>query len=570
MATNSTITLSDAAAWTKGAYLAYLAPWGAGSLVQGKDYIDTLTLSGDLFPNSVTMSWRWPSTAPTASGVYNFNAIDFGNYNNTNVQTPITALQVKSIGTLNQTHSLKLGGDATKYDVITDFFLTAKAGDHSTKLFEVEVFLHTPAFSKAYVQHATGVGTYTDAQGRAWTVALDKFSGLAPNILLMPKDAGDVLKGSVDIKGMLDWLTTKGVITGNEYFNGLGMGAEVQQGSGSLVIDTFSVDYGAKTLTAVPVVAPSATTNALPVIDSNGGGASAALGVLTGTKAVTTVHATDADGTAPVYAIKGGADAALFTIDAKTGLLAFKDAPSYAAPKDAGGDNVYDVTVRASDGAGSDDQALTVSVANAGTSAVMKAALGGTVDTSSKTLSLVSEHYDANWKMTRTIETEVVRFDGAKEIVEQRTAAGKLAGAQITSSVDGKEMVQHFDAKWAFSGAEVTTYGVQTVTDHYDAAWKVAGHDVFAFDNGKAIEQHYDANWAFTGADVATTGAGKRTVDHYDAGWKLTGHDNVYTTGDKLTTQHYDANWKFVSADTATLATTQALNHDTLKAWLMA
>ena len=62
--------------------------------------------------------------------------------------------------------------------------------------------------------------------------------------------------------------------------------------------------------------------------------------------AVTVVTASDVDGTAPVYSIAGGADAALFAIDSATGALSFLSAPNYEAPGDAGGDNVYDVDRR--------------------------------------------------------------------------------------------------------------------------------------------------------------------------------------------------------------------------------
>ncbi|MGD1925364.1 MAG: SdrD B-like domain-containing protein [Paracoccaceae bacterium] len=47
------------------------------------------------------------------------------------------------------------------------------------------------------------------------------------------------------------------------------------------------------------------------------------------------------------YSIVGGADAALFTVDAQTGEVSFIDAPDFENPQDQGGDNFYDVVVRA-------------------------------------------------------------------------------------------------------------------------------------------------------------------------------------------------------------------------------
>ncbi|RAP42560.1 hypothetical protein BYZ73_05095 [Rhodovulum viride] len=70
------------------------------------------------------------------------------------------------------------------------------------------------------------------------------------------------------------------------------------------------------------------------------------------------LDATDADGDALSYAVIGGADAALFKIDAATGQLGFIAPPDYEAPADAGGDNTYEVQVRVSDGKGGEEVKL--------------------------------------------------------------------------------------------------------------------------------------------------------------------------------------------------------------------
>ncbi|KGF83078.1 hypothetical protein IA69_02285 [Massilia sp. JS1662] len=104
--------------------------------------------------------------------------------------------------------------------------------------------------------------------------------------------------------------------------------------------------------------------NALPQITSNGGGTSAAIEIAERSQVVTTVHATDADaGDTLGYSITGGADAALFQIDAATGALSLRNAPRVQTPLDSDGDNVYLVNVGASDGHGGlATQALAVKV----------------------------------------------------------------------------------------------------------------------------------------------------------------------------------------------------------------
>jgi Ca2+-binding RTX toxin-like protein len=128
---------------------------------------------------------------------------------------------------------------------------------------------------------------------------------------------------------------------------------------------TVQVSDGTLTDTqAIAVTVTNVNDNA-PAITSNGTGAAASVNVAENATAVTTVTATDADaGSTLTYSIVGGADAAKFTVDASTGALSFVSAPDYETPTDAGGNNVYDVTVQVSDGTLTDTQAIAVTVAD--------------------------------------------------------------------------------------------------------------------------------------------------------------------------------------------------------------
>ena len=79
---------------------------------------------------------------------------------------------------------------------------------------------------------------------------------------------------------------------------------------------------------------------------------------------VYTAVATDADGDALRYSLSG-TDAALFTIDANTGDVRFREAPDAENPGDDDNDNVYDIIVTASDdtgGATDTNQAVAITV----------------------------------------------------------------------------------------------------------------------------------------------------------------------------------------------------------------
>ncbi|RFB93271.1 hypothetical protein B5K08_13385 [Rhizobium leguminosarum bv. trifolii] len=81
-----------------------------------------------------------------------------------------------------------------------------------------------------------------------------------------------------------------------------------------------------------------------------------------GTGAAYDADATDADNLLAITYSVGGADAGRFNIDSATGIVTFKTAPDFETPGDAGGNNVYDIVVTASDGTLSANRAVAITV----------------------------------------------------------------------------------------------------------------------------------------------------------------------------------------------------------------
>ncbi|MCZ8276832.1 MAG: FG-GAP-like repeat-containing protein [Acetobacteraceae bacterium] len=94
----------------------------------------------------------------------------------------------------------------------------------------------------------------------------------------------------------------------------------------------------------------------------------------------------DPEGAATSWAL-GGADAALFNINATTGAVTFKAAPNFEAPADAGGNNVYDIIVTASDGTLSSSQNVAITVTD-----VSGATLNGTAGPDALTVGVGAEN----------------------------------------------------------------------------------------------------------------------------------------------------------------------------------
>jgi VCBS repeat-containing protein len=94
-----------------------------------------------------------------------------------------------------------------------------------------------------------------------------------------------------------------------------------------------------------------------------------------GTGTAYTITASDPEGAALTYSISG-TDAALFNVNALTGAVTFKTAPDFEGPTDAGPDNVYDLTVHASDGTNSTNRAVQIFVTDVAEAPVITSGSG--------------------------------------------------------------------------------------------------------------------------------------------------------------------------------------------------
>jgi hypothetical protein len=139
--------------------------------------------------------------------------------------------------------------------------------------------------------------------------------------------------------------------------------APADAGLDNLYNVTVQASDGTLTATHDIAITVTALNDNNPVVTSNG-----VISIAENTTVVTTVTATDADlpAQALTYSISGGADSALFSIKSSTGELTFITAPDFEAPADAGLDNLYNVTVQASDGTltATHDIAVTVTALN--------------------------------------------------------------------------------------------------------------------------------------------------------------------------------------------------------------
>jgi hypothetical protein len=230
-----------------GPYWAMNSTWNSNGLVNGTDFTQSLTMDNPNSPNiDTTITWNWPNT-PAGYNVYSMPGVFYGTYGGFTAPTQnITAEQIDNIKTLTLSANITMSGQTDQYDTIYDMYLTSKPdGGDSTATHEIEVITHTPSYYQQYIatlpqQH------FTDPNGMQWTIAEAPGSN-PPIVLLVPSDFRDLTNTTIDFKALLQAAVSHGVISGNEYFDGLGFGNEPREGSGSMTIHSLSVNYDGDT-----------------------------------------------------------------------------------------------------------------------------------------------------------------------------------------------------------------------------------------------------------------------------------------------------------------------------------
>jgi hypothetical protein len=105
--------------------------------------------------------------------------------------------------------------------------------------------------------------------------------------------------------------------------------------------------------------------NEVPSITNSSSDPTATLTQAENIRSVATYAATDPDAGAVLRFSISGTDAADFSIDSVTGVLAFAFTPDFEAPLDSDSNSAYIVIITVSDGTLTDTQTLTVTITNA-------------------------------------------------------------------------------------------------------------------------------------------------------------------------------------------------------------
>lgn len=204
-----------------------------------------VTVPNGTFPDSAAGAvLNYNISGASGANVFAFPSVAYGAYGPTQggaiPQKTITPKQINSISTLMSSHSLSYtinAGTASDFDIIYDMYLTTGTNSGSSVI-EFEVWAHSSGQSPS-----GNVGSFTDSQGTVWIVSE---LPATPNIYsFIPTGNVDLLNYTVDILAMFNFLISKSVLTGTEFFGGFALGSEPFSTSAAVTvtINSLSVVY---------------------------------------------------------------------------------------------------------------------------------------------------------------------------------------------------------------------------------------------------------------------------------------------------------------------------------------
>ncbi|WP_158305830.1 glycoside hydrolase family 113 [Parvularcula bermudensis] len=261
-----------------------------------------------------------------------------------------------------------------------------------------------------------------------------------------------------------------------------------------------------------------------------------------GTTDIARLSTQDADGSEVIYSIAGGADADLFRIDTETGDLSFLAAPDWERPEDQGGDNIYDVIVRATDGEHHVDKSLSVKVDNL--SEAIRDQMGESRS------DVTAYRFDANWAVTSVTTSTTVKMTTAdKTVYKEYDADWKLQSVTAVRVNGDKEFHFHYNDKWEFVGAEVLEMGHQTTIYHYDEDWTATKHEIFRVEDGKAKLFSHDLVSGEKSFQIATRVDDGLSIQFFDGNSQSQGGEYVKVDEGSVLTQTFAADWSTTGAE---------------------
>lgn len=224
-------------------YTAYSGMWGVYR-ARALEFDVAMRIYPPSFPSHTSFAWD-VTPDPDWSGVNGYLHVAYGNYD----WSPgtITSRRVRSISDLTVDLAWTYEGDEAS-GLLCECWLSDEGvqGAPFTKLCEIGFLPKLSPASASFTGTLTrvGSGSFRDSNGIRWIVGMGE-SGAGPDVpyIVAHRPGYEEFEGSFLFHEYFAFLVYSGVITGDEWFNGIAFGVEPLSGSARLTVDKFAPSY---------------------------------------------------------------------------------------------------------------------------------------------------------------------------------------------------------------------------------------------------------------------------------------------------------------------------------------
>ena len=223
---------------TDGTYTLVNNTWNTGTLVNGTDFTQTVTYDAADLTHGTRFEWHY-GTDDSKILAYPSVMLGYSPWGvgtSTAVETRISALR-----DFDLTYDVRISGQTGHFNVAYDLWLCdrpqATPDDITT---EVMVWVHSGDFA----QPDPASASWTSDGFTAKVYVIDGFSaapGQEWRYVAVVLNA-DRLSGTIDMDGLLRFLTAQGIVDAADYVTGVEFGTEINFGHGSMTLNTFDYD----------------------------------------------------------------------------------------------------------------------------------------------------------------------------------------------------------------------------------------------------------------------------------------------------------------------------------------
>ena len=218
-----------------------------------------------------------------------------------------------------------------------------------------------------------------------------------------------------------------------------------------------------------------------------------------GTGAVYAAVATpDVTGASVSYSISGGADSAKFSINSSSGVLRFVSSPNFEVPTDSGGNNVYDITIRATEAGNTfvATKAVAVTVTDVDDTAPLLTPIGSSASVSSAgtlnnlSIAIRSSELGKAYVVIQSINLTEVGITYLTSLNDRQWNEVNVTAVNVQTLLPGRGLMPGFYNVYAVDAAGNISPGVQMLivnnTVTYQTTFTSGGSASFA-ENGTGV-----------------------------------------------------------------------------------